>query len=147
MNNNNKKNFIEESNSHVTNMNSILKNIKLYVMVDFVWVNLRDIIIVTNKVTFSLDLQTIENYIKNTNCINMEGVDVPRLSQSKSYLKIIGILYLQENTLILITLSMVEEIIKWNYIFNNVILALKPYIIKVSPKLNIAIIWVDIWDI
>ena len=42
----------------------------------------------------------------------MEGVDVPRLSQSKSYLKIIGILYLQENTLILITLSMVEEIIK-----------------------------------
>ena len=28
MNNNNKKNFIEESNSHVTNMNSTLKNIK-----------------------------------------------------------------------------------------------------------------------
>lgn len=36
MNNDNKKNFIEKSSSHITNMNSALKNIKLEVMVDFV---------------------------------------------------------------------------------------------------------------
>ena len=36
MNNDNKKNFIEKSSSHVTNMNSALKNIKSEVMVDFV---------------------------------------------------------------------------------------------------------------
>jgi len=70
---------MEESSSYVTNMNSILKNIKLDVMIDFVWVDPGDIIIVTNKVASSLDLQTIENYIKNTNCINVEKVDVPRL--------------------------------------------------------------------
>ena len=56
MNNDNKKNFMEESNSHVTNMNSVLKNIKSEVMVDFVWVDPKDIIIMTNKVALILDL-------------------------------------------------------------------------------------------
>ena len=45
-----------------------------------------------------------------------------------------------------ITLDDVEKILKNNHIFNDVILALKPRIIKVSPKLDIAIIWIDIWD-
>jgi len=42
---------------------------------------------------------------------------------------------------------MVEDIIKKNYIFNNIVLAFKPHIIKVSPKSDMAIIWVDIWDV
>jgi len=147
INNDNKKNFMKESSSHVTNMNSTLKNIKSDVMVDFVQVNPRSIIIVTNKVASSLDLQTIENCVKNTNYINTERVNILRLPQSKSYLKIIGILYLQEDMLTSITLSVVEEIIKRNHIFNNVILVLKPHIIKISPKLDIAIIWVDIWNV
>ena len=71
----------------------------------------------TNKITSFLDLQTIKNYIKNTNCINTNGVKVPRLSQFKSYLKIIGIPYLQENLVTFITLSVVEGIIKNNHIF------------------------------
>ena len=101
----------------------------------------------TNKITSFLDLQTIKNYIKNTNCINTNGVKVPRLSQFKSYLKIIGIPYLQENLVTFITLSVVEGIIKNNHIFDNIMLASKPYIIKVSSKSDIAIIWVDIWDV
>lgn len=36
INDDNKKNFIEESSIHVTNMNRILKNILLDVMVDFI---------------------------------------------------------------------------------------------------------------
>jgi len=36
MNDNNKNNFMEESNVHVTNMNRALKNIKTEVMVDFI---------------------------------------------------------------------------------------------------------------
>jgi len=79
MNNNNKNNFMEENSSHVTNMNSTLKNIKSEVMVDFVQVDPKSIIIVTNKVTSTLDLQTIENYVKNVNCINTEKVKVSRL--------------------------------------------------------------------
>ena len=63
-------------------------------MIDFVWLDSKSIIIVTNKVTTALDLQTIKNYVKNTNHINTNGVDVPRLPQSKFYLKIIDIFYL-----------------------------------------------------
>ena len=113
-------------------------------MVDFVRVNSKGIIIVTNKITSTLDLQTIENYVKNTNCINVEEVKVPRLPQSKSYLKITGIPYLQENMLTPLTSSVVKEIIKRNHIFNNIILASRPCIIKVSPKSDMAIIWVNI---
>ena len=144
MNKENKKNFIEESNTYVTNINRALKNIKSEVMVNFVWVETNSIIIVTNKVALFLNLQTIENYIKNANCINTNGVKVPRLSQSKSYLKIIGISYLQESTDNPLTLNVVEDIINSNHIFNNIILAFRPHIIKISPKLDMAIIWVDI---
>jgi len=146
INNTNKKNFIEESSVHITNMNRAFKNIKTEVMVDFVWTDSNSIIIMTNKVASTLELQTIENYIKNANCINTNRVKIPRLPQSKSYLKIIGIPCLQKNTNTPITSSIVEDIIKKNYIFNNISLASKSCIIKVSPRSNIAIIWVDIWD-
>ena len=49
---------------------------------------------ITNKVAVSLDLQSIEQYVKGANCINSNEVDSPRLPQSKSYLKIIGLPYL-----------------------------------------------------
>ena len=147
MSNNNKKNFIEESSVHITNMNRALKNIKMDVMVNFIWSDSRGIIIVTNKVALSLDFQTIKNYVKNAKHINVDGVEVPRLLQSKFYLKIIGISYLHENIVTFITLSMVKDVIKKNHIFNNIVLASKPCIIKVSPKLDMAIIWVDIWNI
>ena len=77
----------------------------------------------------------------------MDGVEVLRLPQSKSYLKIISIPYLQENIITPIILSVVEDVIKKNHIFNNIILISKPCIIKVSPKLDMAIIWIDIWNI
>jgi len=40
----------------------------------------------------------------------------------------------------------VELVIKQNQIFDNVTLTSKPRVIKVSPKSDMAIIWVDIWD-
>ena len=43
--------------------------------------------------------------------------------------------------------DVVKSIIKSNHIFNNIVVASKPYIIKVSPKSDIAIIWLDIWDV
>ena len=41
----------------------------------------------------------------------------------------------------------VEGIIKQNQIFNNIVLASKPQVIKVSPKSDMSIIWIDIWDV
>ena len=147
INNDNKTKFMKDSCNHVTNLNSALKNTKSEIMVNFIWSDQSGITIITNKVASSLELQTIENYIKDANYIKAEGVEVPHLPQSKSYLKIIGILYLVENTNTPITSVVVGDIIKKNHIFNNITLASKPYIIKVFPKSDMAIIWLNIWDI
>ena len=95
MNDANKRNFIEKSSVHITNINSTLKNIKIEVIVNFIWLDSNGIIIIiTNKVISTLELQIIENYVKNTNHINVDKVKISRLPQSKFYLKIISILYL-----------------------------------------------------
>jgi len=101
MSNDNKAKFIKSFSFYITNLNKALKNIKSEVMADFVCIDQAGITIVTNKVILSLDLQTIKKYIKNTNHINTDKVNTPYLSQSKSYLKIIGIFYFLENTNIL----------------------------------------------
>ena len=75
--------------------------------------------------------------MKNINNIKVKQVESPRLPQSKSFLKIIGIPYLIEDTYVPITANIVEKIIKDNYIFNNIVLASRPRVIKVSPKSNI----------
>ena len=126
MSNENKMKFIEDSSTHVTNINSVLKGIKSEVIAKFICSDQAGITIVTNKVTSLLDLQTIENYIKNTNYIKVDNVKVPQLPQLKSYLKIIGILYFVENTNTPIIANVVEAIIKKNHIFNNIALALRP---------------------
>ena len=145
--NNNKAKFMEFSSLYITNLNRNLKNIKSDILTGFVYINQADITIVTNKVALSLDLQTIEKYIKNANYIDSNKVNILCLPQSKSYLKIIGIYYLLENTNTIISLDIVKEIIKSNHIFNNIVVASKPCIIKVSPKLDMAIIQLDIWNV
>ena len=87
-----------------------------------------------------LDLQTIEKYVKNSNHIDVENVEVPQLSQSKSYLKIIGIPYMMENTNTPILADVVKTIIKNNHIFNNIVIASRSCIIKFFPKSDMVII-------
>lgn len=90
----NKKNFMNKSGDHVSNLNRVLKNIKSDIMVDFTCSDVARIIIVTNKVAISSDLQSIEHYVKDANHINSNKVDFLRLPQLKSYLKIISLPYL-----------------------------------------------------
>ena len=51
---------------------------------------------------------------------------------------------MMENSVI--TPDIVKGVLKDVYLFKNVTLVLKPYIIKASPKLDMAVVWVDIWD-
>ena len=44
------------------------------VMADFVWAEQLGIIIIINKITLLLDLQTIENYVKNVDYINFNDI-------------------------------------------------------------------------
>ena len=73
-------------------------------------------------------------------CVDIDQVQSPQLPQSKSYLKIVGIPYLSEVTNFQITSEDIERVLKNTHIFNNIVLAFKPRIIKVSPKSNMAII-------
>jgi len=116
-------------------------------MADFIHSEQVGIVIVTNKVALLLNLQTIERYVKSSNNINVENVEIPHLPQSKSYLKIIGIFYLLESTKTPISANVVESIIKSNHIFNNIAITLRSYIIQVFSKSDMVIIWLDIWDV
>ena len=52
-----------------------------------------------------------------------------------------------ENTNTLLSMDIVENIIKNNHIFNNIMITSKPKIIKVLPRSDMAIIWLDIWNL
>jgi len=64
--NNNRAKFMALSNLHITNLNRALKNIKSDVMTDFIRKDQHGIIITTNKVVSTLELQTIEKYVKTS---------------------------------------------------------------------------------
>ena len=147
MSNDNKTKFMIDSSAHIVNINRTLKNIKSGVKADFIWTDQSELVMVTNKVAGLLNFQTIKQYIKNANQIEIDNVEAPCLLQSKSYLKIIGILYWLKNTNTPIIADVVETIIKNNHIFNNITIVLRPRVIKMSPKLDMAIIWLNIWDI
>ena len=44
------------------------------------------------------------------------------------------------------TPDIIEGVLKDSYLFKDTTLASKPHIIKVSPKSDKAVVWVDIWD-
>ena len=96
--------------------------------------------ITTNKVIFKLDLNIIKKYLKNVNVIDSNDIMAPRLSQSKSYLKILKIPYLIENTNVSISSGITKKVLQSTHIFNNVVLTSKLRIIKVFHKLDIVVI-------
>jgi len=56
INNDNIFKFMLNSSDYITNINRVLKNIKLEIKIDYICSELSSIIIVTDKVTSSLDL-------------------------------------------------------------------------------------------
>ena len=63
------KKFMKDTSSHVTNINRALENIKLDIATNFIQLNNKGVVITTNKIAGTLDLQTIKRYIKNMNTI------------------------------------------------------------------------------
>ena len=111
------------------------------ILVDFIHTDTNNITVVTNKITVQSDLHVIKNYIKKVEDINPLNIDMPQLLQSKSYLKIISILFFPHDISNKhLSPNDVETIIKQNQIFDNIILISKPHVIKVSPKSDILII-------
>jgi len=148
MSSENNNNFMKNSTTHIANINRLLRNAKSEVLVDYICSDPLRISIITSKISLQSDLQIIDQYVKNFGDINAFQVDEPCLPQSKSYLKIISIPYFSHsNTQDHLISNDIETILKKNQIIDNVNLAFKPRVIKVSPKLDMSIIWIDIWDI
>ena len=146
MNNNITKKFIKNSSLHVANINCALKTIKSNIIADFIHVNNKGIVITTNNISSESDLQEIEKYVKNSLSSDIENVSLPRLPQSKLYLKIVGIPYISKKTNNWISLDNIKNVLKNNHLFNDIVLVSKPCIIQVSPKSDMAIIWINIWN-
>jgi len=45
-----------------------------------------------------------------------------------------------------LTPDFIKGVLKEIHLFKNIMLASKPCVIKVFPKSNMAVVWVDIWD-
>ena len=147
MSNNNNNSFIKNSVTHITNINRLLRNAKSEVAVNFIRSNPIGLVIVINKVAIQSDLQIIGQYIKKSEDINELQVEKPHLPQSKLYLKIIGIPFFPNGkTQERLNTSNVETILKQNQIFDDIKLISRPRVIKVSPKSDMSIVWIDIWD-
>ena len=132
--------IIAKSSKHVTNINRLLKDIKSDVLADFIYTNNKGMVITTNKLATKLDFKVIENYIKNINEVDMNDIMNYRLLQSKSYFKILGILYFVEDTNLSINSDVIKRVLQYTHIFNNVILAFYSCIIKMSLKFNMVVI-------
>ena len=146
MNNNIVKEFIKRSSKHIVNINCALKMIKSNTIANFIHVDSKGIIITTNNISLGSDLQEIDKYVKNSLSSDADKISLPRLLQSKSYLKIVGIPFISEKTSNYVSLDKIKNVLKNNHLFNNIVLTSKSRIIKVSPKADMAIIWIDIWD-
>jgi len=140
--------FMKSLSFHVANINRLLHNAKSDVLVDYICSDNTGITVITSKVTQQSNISIIDQYIKNSNDINSLQVEEPCLPKSKSYLKIIGIPFFSHvNSQEKLTSNDIKTILKQNHIFNNISLASKPRVIKVSPKSDMSIVWLDIWDV
>jgi len=62
INNENKNEFMKNSSNHIISINRLLKNIKFECKADYIRSEKSSVVIVPDKITSALDLQTIEQY-------------------------------------------------------------------------------------
>jgi len=122
INNDIAKEFIKSSSKHIVNINHALKTIKSNTIANFIHIDSKDIIIATNNIFLGSDLQEIEKYVKNLLSSDTDKVFSSRLLQSKSYLKIVGILFISEKTSNCVSLDEIKNVLKNNHLFNDIIL-------------------------
>jgi len=88
------ENIMGDASTYIFQINTLLKNIKSTMRSEFIRPCSGGIAIITNNVPNPSDLSIIEKYFKSVKGINSNDIPSPRLPQSKSYLKIMGLPYL-----------------------------------------------------
>jgi len=115
---NNSKRVIVQANNYITNINRLLKGTKSKISVNYIWSDYKGIVITTNKVVASSDMNIVEKYMKELNNVDLNDIISLRLLQSKLYLKLLSIPYFLKDT----NLSIIPDIIE-------------------------RVIWINIWDL
>ena len=136
--------IVNSAHTHISNINKCLKISKSDIVANFIYITNNRIVIITNKPANDLNLSIIENYLKNIKNVNSDSIKSPCLPRSKSYMKIIGLSYKIKQGVI--SPNYIKGVLKEMHLFKDIVLASKPYIIKVSPKSDMAVVWVDIWN-
>ena len=132
------------AHKHIANINKCLKNSNSDIIADFICLSNNGIIITMNRPANVTKLSRIKNFLKKINNIDPVSIEIPHLPKSKLYMKIVGLPY--NSKLGVVTPDFIEGILKEMHLFKDVTLASKPCIIKLSPKSNKAVVWVDIWN-
>ena len=140
MNVNNLEAIILQVSRYISNINRLLKDVKSEILAKFICSDSKRVIIMTNKAVATFNLSIIKKYIKRVDNMDSENMLCPQLPQSKSYFKILEVLYFLENTNIPISSDIIEEININTHIFNNIVLVSYSHIIKTSPKSDMAVI-------
>ena len=132
--------YIKDVSNYISSINWALKVIKSKIVTNFIYIDDRGIIISTNNITLLSDPQKVEKIVKNLLQDNDDQIASPYLPQSKSYLKIVGISYVNKQINTHISPKDIKKILKSNHIFNDMVLTSRPRVIKVSFKSDMAII-------
>jgi len=98
--------IISQANGHIISINSLFKEAKSFILVNFIWANNRGIVITNNS-----DLFIVEKYFKIIYSVNINSLWPP---QSKSYLKILGFPYITDKTKLPINSDIIEAVLKKN---------------------------------
>ena len=122
---------------HMTNINHLLKNIKLNIVADFIWADSNGIIVTTNSITIQSDLNLIKKYIKDIDIIQANTILIFCLFQSRSYLKILNIPYIDKTTSTLINSGIVETSFD-QHMFSTIYVSYPNYILS---RYSLSQIW------
>ena len=100
----------------------------------------------TNSVTSAVELEVIKQWLKKTAGLGEITEVEPRLPQSKSFLKVLGIPYWDFKTSLPITPIQVAKALSSSPLFEGITLASMPCIMKASSSSDMSVIWIDIWN-
>ena len=98
----------------------------------------------TNSVASAAELEVIKQWLKKTAGLGESTEVEPHLSQSKSFLKVLGVPYWDSKSSLSITPAQVAEALSCSSLFESITLASMPCIMKVSPSSDMSVIWIDI---
>lgn len=84
MGTNNAERVMAQANNHVENINRLLRGIKSEISANYICSNNKEIVITTNKVAASFNLNIVKKYMKDLNDVDSNDITSPRLLQLKN---------------------------------------------------------------